>query len=504
MAKVSAETAKQVSNKDVRALIERFNEGYRVQHQPSGHFHVIDPEGKPVRMGNNRPITIAGTPSSNGPDYMRSLTARLVKAGVVPAADNGARPDRVGTPDEALREEQQASRLTSEEQQASVQLFLDKSAGWIKRLGGWDQRSLQTDLARIMLDIAPEAFTTIESAASTVSNAKRGNIPGTMGLAALWKLHDLMEEQEDPREYYFDRIRELRGFTPITVSGEEWPFTVELVQLTDMIVDETYQRPVHDIFTRDLVMRFDERLVGTIDLSKRRNGDYAILDGLQRFTTMSEVGKTAAWAAVYSGLTVAQEAEFFYHKNRDRKMIHPYYHFRARLVAGDAGTAEINRIVEKYGFQLYSSSSLDRQIAAIAAVERVYSFSSPFREECLTPTLDLIKRLWFGRKAATDGELIRGLGRFYQVYDDPEINFRHLEEVLAELGPQLVIGRAKDSLQNLTGGRGGSSGGFNIGRTIAEIHNTGLVRSERLDTKRLASSPSVRARALAQAPGVRE
>lgn len=488
-----------VQNKDVAALVERFKTGYTLMKSGSGHFHVVGPNGE-VRNEKGQPISIPGTPKAGGPHALKRLKADLEKVGVL---DTNGKPTRERTPDEELRSRTAGNYSAVTEQQEQVKEFRKKSEPWIKRLGGWDQRGLVTDLALIAHNLEPAL--PLDSLAAAVSKVKSGDAPGTANLAALWKVHDQMMEAEDPREFYFDTIRELRGFTPVTVApGAEWPFVVELVKLDDMIVDETYQRPVHDVFTRDLVLKFDERLVGTIDLSKRKQGQYAILDGLQRYTTMGQVGKTAAWAAVYAGMTVEDEAAFFYHKNRDRKMIHPYYHFRARLVAGDSGTQEINRIVEKHGFRLYTSSGSGTDIAAIAAVERVYAFSSPFREECLTPALSLIKRLWSGRKASTDGELIRGLGRFFQVYDDPEINYKHLDEILAELGPGLVIGRAKDNVAHLTGGRGGSSGGFGIGRTIAEIHNTGLTRPERLDIRRLSSNPSVRANALALAPGVRE
>lgn len=487
-------TLKQIPNVDVRGLLADLKEGYSIERTGSGHFRILDPEGKPVRApGGSRPITFAGTPASGGAHYMKRLEGNLQSAGVL---KNGTQATREHSPDEVLREQNRANYSAVTEQLASVKEFLEKSDVWVKKLGGWNARGMTADLARILVHMQPELDQA--SAQASVSKVKTGEAPGTANLAAMWKLHDVMMEQEDPREWFFSEIREIRGLGPVKIrSGEEWPFKVELVQLDDCFPDEIYQRPVHDIFTRDLVLKFDERLVGTIDVSRRKSGKLAIMDGLQRHTVMTEVGKTACWAAVYDGMTVEEEAQFFYHKNKDRKMIHPYYHFNARVVSGDEQAQAINEIVTKIGFRLAVGAGPPEQIAAIIAVEKVFAFSSPWREECLTPTLDLIKRLWFGRKAATDGELVRGLGRFYQVYADWEIQVRHLEEILAELGPQLVIGRAKDSIINITGGRGGSSGGFGIGRTIAEIHNTGLSRAERLDTKRLSTSAAVRSQALA-------
>lgn len=481
---------------EIRNLERRFKKGYSLVADGKSKFKIVGPDGEFVRQtGSSRPASLPNTPS---PSQTKTHEKRLIEWGVIPdPSENGEVREHVA--DEALRAENVSSRSAVAEQVASVREYLEKSEPWIKKLGGWDARGLTSDLARILVSISDDQRD-LGAMSASVSKVKAGDAPGTDNLQLMWKLHDLMMEQEDPREFFFDTIRELRGLAPVKLrKGEEWPFKVELVQLTDCFADDAYQRPVHDLFTRDLVLRFDERLVGTIDVSRRPNGKLAIMDGLQRHTIMTEVGKTACWAAVYSGMTVKEEAEFFYHKNKDRKAIHPYYHFRARLVSGDPATEEINRIVEQRGFKLGVGQYSPEIIVAIKAIEKVYAYSSPFREECLSPSLDLIKRLWSGRKASTDGELIRGLGRFFQVFADWEIQYQHVEEVLAELGPQLVIGRAKDSIINITGGRGGSSGGFGIARTIGEIHNTGLTRDYRLDLKRLSSAPSVRAQALALA-----
>lgn len=490
---------KRAPSKEIGQLVSRFKEGHTLVKAGSGHFHILGPDKTLVRGDDNQPISLAGTPAAGGPHYMKRITSLLEKADVL--ATNGSTP-RESTPNEELRAEQQQAQRSAAELQASAKRFMKESEVWVKKLGGWDQRGINADLSLILLDIGPEVFGTRESAATALALVKRGDTPGERSLDVFWRLHEQMMAEEDPREFYFDRVRELRGFNPvITTGGDEWPYEVKLIKLDELFADEAYQRPVHELFARDLTLKFDERLVGVIDVSLRKDGRGAIMDGLQRTTAMREVGKQSCYAAVYRGMTLAEEAEFFFHKNRDRKAIHPYYHFRARQVAGDDTAKAINAIVERYGFKLAVGAVQPNHIAAIKAVEKVYSWYSPFRDECLTPTVETIKGLWQGRKAATDGELIRGLGRFFQVYADTEIQFDHWHEVLAELGPQLVIGRAKDSITHLTGGRGGSSGGLGVGRTLAEIHNAGLPRINRLDLHRLSPTPSVRVRHMKLATG---
>lgn len=273
----------------------------------------------------------------------------------------------------------------------------------------------------------------------------------------------------------------------------EWPFEVGLTYLADMIVDDEYQRPPHHQFIAEGASHFDETLVGCIDVNRRTNGQLAILDGQQRFRMMQQVGKTTCFAAIYEGMNLADEAGFFYRKNKDRKSMAPYYGFRARTVAGDPEAIEIRMAVEAQGFVLSSSSNDREAIGAIRAVETAWTYSSEYREEALTPTLQTIRDSVFGRKDSLSSWLIMGVARFWQNYSDEEVERDQLSGVILPIGATGLIGLARDrQAVASSSGRPRSSLPWTIARILAEEYNRRIRGGRRgdfqgrLDINRLA------------------
>ncbi len=227
----------------------------------------------------------------------------------------------------------------------------------------------------------------------------------------------------------------------------DWPFTVELVALDELFADDRYQRPPQEAFVSKMVNAFDDTLVGVLDVSKRSNGkshNYAILDGLQRYTAMGKVGKSTAYVSVYPDMSLEEEAMFFVRKNKDRRRVHPFYNFRAMIVAGDKEHIAINEIVEAHGYKLDMTSTPENSLPSIRSIQEAYGFSSAARQESLRPALRMLRKAWHGRRGGKDGELIRGLGRFFQPFRDDEIDWQWLEDKLAAENPRAIVTRARE------------------------------------------------------------
>ena len=285
----------------------------------------------------------------------------------------------------------------------------------------------------------------------------------------------------------------------------EWPFEVGLVPLANLLIDDTYQRPPHHEFIAREAQRFDPTLVGTLDVSHRHGkgvdrdkaraarGTYAILDGQQRYLMMQMVGKTACYCSIYTGMSIADEAGFFYKKNKDRNAMKPYYSFRARRVAGDPEAIDIIRIVEEEKFTLGPVSNEEDVIGAIASVEAVYNMASEHREQSLTNTLYVIREAFRGRKDCFNSTVIMGLGRFWQTFSDDEVELDKLVQALQEVGPTGLLGLARDSVAIAPKGRSGTQSMPKfIAKHAVQLHNKALgrvndkgVRARRIDVKRL-------------------
>jgi hypothetical protein len=271
---------------------------------------------------------------------------------------------------------------------------------------------------------------------------------------AVWtKLAEQLENAPDPVGEWYTLVRESRGLPSDTVevrlptgAEDEWPFRVELIPLTALLVDrDNYQRPVSWPFVRREASRYDASLVGTIDVAQRSPSSFAILDGQQRSEIVRLVGKTTIWASIYVGLDVQSEALFFLRKNRDRKMMHPYYTFRALLTSGDEATVAMNEIVTKHGYRLAIAAPRDDRtdnIAAISAVTKAYERKLPDGTDTLDPTLEILRKATYGRNGGQDAVIIRGVSR--TLLERPDIDREILARHLLENGPELVLGRAKD------------------------------------------------------------
>jgi hypothetical protein len=273
----------------------------------------------------------------------------------------------------------------------------------------------------------------------------------------------------------------------------EWPFTVELLPLSHLIVDHRYQRDPIAPFIAASVAKFDPTLVGTIDVSMRGEDEFAILDGLQRSNIVEQVGKRALWCSIYRGMGLNDEADFFVSKNRERRNMHPFYALRARSVAGDVGAKAIFRIAGDTGFKLASTNTKrsGEVIVAIGALEEVHARTSLARPNgSLQPALAMVQEAFGGRDGATEGSILRGFGRFYQAFYDDEVVHKHLVGQLQEIGPKKLAGFAMDRAQNSSHPKA-----FWIAQEIINVHNKGVRRDQKLSPQLLHSGAQAREQA---------
>lgn len=356
-------------------------------------------------------------------------------------------------------------------------------SSWVEELGGWQIPGLRADLGAILAHDGSVA--TENSGVVAMVYFIREQKVGEQIAAGLAKIDERMQAAPDKRKAFFELIREARGLeTAKTRPGKEWPYQVKLLKLSDLIVDESYQRPPNLAFVRQLVLKFDERLVGAIDVSHRKDGTYAVLDGQQRMETMGQLGKTTCWCAIYENMSLEEEANFFVHKNKDRKNMPSWFGFRARVLSGDEEAIKVNNILLEAGYRFGALTDSENVIGAVAACEQTYNLQTDLWENCLPPTLKIIRKVWLGIASSTEGTVIRGFGRFFQAYHEDEIQWDDFEEKLVGFGPRLMMGRSRDIVQRTTG-RTHFTSGKPFALALVDMHNPGLPRALRLDPKKL-------------------
>jgi hypothetical protein len=68
-------------DKELAELRRRFKKGYTLEHQPNGHYYVLDPQGdKVLKPGKSTPLSLAGTPKTG---MAKATIADLERAGVL-------------------------------------------------------------------------------------------------------------------------------------------------------------------------------------------------------------------------------------------------------------------------------------------------------------------------------------------------------------------------------------------------------------------------------------
>lgn len=469
----------------------RLKRGYHVERTSGkgGHFRVVNPEGEYVaNETTGRALTLSGQPGARA---VQRMEAELRAADVLKPKRRPSKPSpssRRGI--EAMR---QANRAAQVERREKAMALRKRMTPWMKTIG-YETPGVVWDLARYLHQTSDGVFPTPESAVHTIRNVMSGNGVRDETREALELLSAEFEAEPEPLALYVDIARQARGIDTSEAMGEaalpsgrEWPFTVKLIEIDACFADLTYQRPVGERFVREIVLNFDERLVGTIQVSARADGRFAILDGQTRWKAMQLVGKRRCWAAIYEGLDEAAEARFFYRVNKHRKGVHSFYGFRARVLSGEEKAVRIQRLVEQAGLKISPNTSGETSdVAAVSALEWVYDLDSPHREDTLSPVLRVMGTTWAGLKRSTDAELMRGLGRFYAAYGDDEIVEQpsdRFQDLLVGIGPQLLIQRARDVAGTVVHNRAAT--GLAMAKAIVALHNTGLGRAARLDAARL-------------------
>lgn len=186
----------------------------------------------------------------------------------------------------------------------------------------------------------------------------------------------------------------------------QWPYSFQIVDVGKLFVDDTYQRPLTSL-AKKIENDFDPCLVGTLIVSDRGNGRYAVVDGQTRAAAIAHLASEdeapiGVPCLVYHGLTRADEASMFARLQLERRGIMSAHRFRAAIVAGDPEARAIAAIAKRAGYAIGPTSN--RELSAVAALEKVYRRAP----ELLERTLMILKGAW--PDAMPSGDIIRGLG----------------------------------------------------------------------------------------------
>lgn len=174
------------------------------------------------------------------------------------------------------------------------------------------------------------------------------------------------------------------------------------VPIEKCFVDDDYQRELNETRAKSMATKHDELLEGTIEVSERSDGRFAVIVGQHRVEMLRLKGRKRMWAKVWTGLTKEQEAFIYDTQPRTEKRISAFDTFHSRLFRKEEAAVEMARVANSYGFE-FAQTQGPNYIQAVSACEVVYRRSPVLYEEMFA-----VLRTWTSPKGPQTA-IIRGL-----------------------------------------------------------------------------------------------
>lgn len=198
----------------------------------------------------------------------------------------------------------------------------------------------------------------------------------------------------------------------LTINEAIEPAEYSVMDITNLHVDDRYQRPRKELWVRFLALRFNALIAAMKPLvvNVRDNGVRAIIDGQHLAAAAASLGINALPTVQFRGLPLETEARLFHDLNRNRREMDQLPMYRALLQAGDPSVIALDRAIRAQKFQPAMTMQKDGDIQAVAALFWLFQKGG---DALVTDTLATIRATWgLSRKGARQGVILRGIGTF--------------------------------------------------------------------------------------------
>lgn len=219
--------------------------------------------------------------------------------------------------------------------------------------------------------------------------------------------------------------------------------TYKRVPVERLIIDSRYQRPLNEHRIGRMIDDFRPAQLGTLEVSHRPGGQFAVFDGQHRLAALKALGKKTAPCLVHEGIDAQEEADLFVRLQRERRPATPVERFKAQLFSGDHEAAQIAGALTASGFKIGSG---EHDVKAVSSVEKL---ASRHGIEIVRRTFETIRDAWFGDPGSLDGSVIGGLGEVIGDYSD-RWDSKHVDRLRLQ-APIDIKRRAQGKRANLGG-----------------------------------------------------
>lgn len=157
-------------------------------------------------------------------------------------------------------------------------------------------------------------------------------------------------------------------------ANTEAGFQLSLLAIDGLCVDTVnyHRQPVEHRINTIQAHYTDSRLRAPV-VTRRPNGTYWVIDGLQSVLAASRLGKTSVWATVLDTMNPAEEAKLYFDLNRPNRRINPTELHRAALAWDEPIAVAIEEVLSKFNFTAkHNSGAGMRNIQAVASLRAAW------------------------------------------------------------------------------------------------------------------------------------
>lgn len=259
---------------------------------------------------------------------------------------------------------------------------------------------------------------------------------------------------------------------PSTTAGPGRTYISNLPE-SALIIDARYQRELSAEVVLRLARHFSWEAFGTLEVSKRAQGLYAVFDGQHRLAVVRKLHPGAQLPCiVHEHLSVMDEAYLFELVNGQRAKPNAKNRFRSRLFRNEPTAREITDLAHECGYRvdLSRGAKSGPVISSISSLEKMHAQYGP---DTLRQALLLALATWPDDPQVNHGDMLQGLAQFLVAYNG-DVDVDRVRLQLAG-GPVAQLLRQAAGLRTMLGG--GTP--INVARAILKRYN------ERLTTRRL-------------------
>jgi hypothetical protein len=247
--------------------------------------------------------------------------------------------------------------------------------------------------------------------------------------------------------------------------------TIKRIAPDILVIDPIVQRVegIDQVRVANIAAEFKQHMLGTFVISERKDGRLVVLDGMHRREVCMSVGhNTPVTCEVFTGLSIAEEAELFVGRNNAR-MPSAISKFHARVLMGEPAAMEITSILERHQWHI-SVDPLPGCLAAVVALESVYRSASNTlpngaHPDVLDRVLEILTIAWEWDTDSVKGHMLSAVAQLVGRFAS-SIDTKKLVDEMQATRPDVLIGRAK-TLRDAQGGTVPAA----LAKILAGMHN---------------------------------